>query len=183
VADQEKRNSAAIDELKRNTAGLNKARDDAIAAAESTKGDLAKITALLAQENDLRAKIEKLTKPRELSDAQWDEVGRAIKPFAGQEYLIIPYWEMKESHNLADHINNTLVSAGWSYKPPKTYMALVGVIAGVIVNVDSKASPKTKAAAKALRDCLSAHGIETSEESGSGSDHPDMLDITVGAKP
>ena len=116
VSLQERQNSAAIGELQHSAADLNKARDDAVLAAKATEGDLAKMAALLTQESDLRAKIEKLVQPRQISDAKINEMAERLRPFANQQWEVTPYWDVKESLDLANQIYAVLDKAKWVYK-------------------------------------------------------------------
>jgi len=184
VNTQESHNNAAVTELQHSTAGLNKARDDALAAADGTKKDLAQMTALLAQESDLRAKIEKLTAPRQISEQQVAQMSVALKLFAGQQWEVIPYWDMKESLDLANRIYAALDKAKWVWKKQERWTGIMGVVAGVLVYSHPQASAKTRNAAAALVKALNDVGIACESRDENDPGHPnELISITVGQKP
>ena len=89
VAEQEQKNKVTIAELERSAASLDKARADALTAAEGTKRDLAAVQALLNAESALHTKIEKIT-GRTLTEAQISEIATHLGKHPIMGVLIIP---------------------------------------------------------------------------------------------
>jgi hypothetical protein len=108
----------------------------------------------------------------------------ALAPFAGQKWEVTPYWEMKQSLDLANRIYLVLNKAGWTYLPPKRGTWLMGGIRGVLVSSDPKASARTRAAAAALVKALNGAGIQADTRDKGASAHPDeVVTLSVGSKP
>ena len=62
-----------------------------------------------------RLKIEQRLSDRILTDAQLVTITTKLQPFAGQEYKVTRYWDLKESLNIANRIRQALSMGGWKY--------------------------------------------------------------------
>jgi hypothetical protein len=84
------------------------------AIAES---DTAKKGAAEANARALEAQLalEKFKAPRVLTDEEVQAIAKKLKPFSGQEFQIITYWEMQEPLAFANQIYAALDLAGWKY--------------------------------------------------------------------
>jgi hypothetical protein len=124
---------------------------------------------------------------RSLSDAQKAAITARVIKFLPQSIQIIPYWQDKESLDIANEIAEALVKAHWTIDNPQRYTALVGVIAGVYISVDKRASNDTKSAAQELKTALNEAGVATTEEEGQNSPPNEPVDqrisMQVGIKP
>jgi len=108
VAAQQAQNALALRDLKRGTADLNKARSDALAAAERSQKALTELEAALAAQRALTAKIERLTAARVLTPEQISAMVLALKPFPFSGALIIPEWSSPEVSSIAAQIEEVL---------------------------------------------------------------------------
>ncbi|KGW92067.1 hypothetical protein [Burkholderia pseudomallei] len=129
VADQETRNNNVVAELKRNTTGLQKARDEALAAAEVTKKDLADMTHLLSEERDVRQKMLAVITPRDLTPVEQEIMIRKLAVFSPARVDIITFGDTKEIADFGGKLANTLNLAGWR---PKLWSAFSGASYGVV---------------------------------------------------
>jgi len=121
---------------------------------------------------------------RTLTDAQVMEIAGKLKPFPGQEFDFVVYWQLKEPMAIANRIFSALNLAGWTYiKPPSGSMLVVGV-AGVTASVDPKSDQRTRKAAEALVSALNAGGIEARSMDDSFANNPkqNKILIAVGTK-
>jgi hypothetical protein len=110
---------------------------------------------IIALENRLAA--------RSLSDVQAADITERLKSFSLLTFQIIPYWDDKESKDIADRIDLILEGVGWKLENPTRFTFIAGVIAGVVINIDSRASENARGAAKALAAALSDNGIAAIE--------------------
>jgi hypothetical protein len=117
--------------------------DEGISSAQQSK--------IIALESRLAA--------RSLSDDQAAEVAKRLKPFSTLTFQIIPYWENPDSLDIANRIAGVLASVGWKLENPERFTTLVGVITGIIVNVDKRASDTARNGAKELASALTENGI------------------------
>jgi hypothetical protein len=121
---------------------------------------------------------------RSLSDAQADNIEAALKPFSGQPFQIIPYWQNKESLGIANRIADSLIAAGWQIDQPKDFTSIIGVVTGIYVSNDEGASDEVKNAVRALVEVLRANMIEASEDAENKTPAPtNKININVGIKP
>jgi hypothetical protein len=88
---------------------------------------------------------------RSLSEVQKASIASRLKQFPPQAIQIIPYWQDRESLDIANAIAAALVKDGWTIHNPERYTALIGVVAGVYMSVDKHASDSTKAPGKNWR--------------------------------
>jgi hypothetical protein len=121
---------------------------------------------------------------RNLTDAQIVLIASKLKFFAGQEFDITPYWELKEPMAITNRIFGALNFAGWKYIPPKQSGFLIGGLAGVLVYVHPSASQKTRDSADSLVSALSEQGV-ASELRLENPANPveNTLHLSVGTKP
>jgi hypothetical protein len=121
---------------------------------------------------------------RSLSSADQHDVAAAVNGFAGQQFRIGLYPEDQESIDIARNIASGLVSAGWAEIQPSGNSAIVGVTAGVVVNVAAAAPESTRSAAKALVNALNAKTIATTLRQIQNPDaSPRLIVVDVGIKP
>jgi hypothetical protein len=98
--------------------------------------------------------LEKFKAPRVLSPRDQQVIIKVSK-FAGQEYSVTTFWDLKESHAFSNQLHQTLLLAGWKYIPPgEGGSFLLGGLAGVQVWVHPAADPPVRAAADALVSAL-----------------------------
>lgn len=133
---------------------------------------------IIALENRLAA--------RSLSDTQASSIVGRLRSFAPLSFQIIPYWEDKESHDIAERIARILGTMDWKLENPTRFTMLAGVIAGVVVNVDGRASDNARNAAKELASALTDNGVDAIEkEHVDTTTNPasERIDMQVGIKP
>ncbi len=94
--------------------------------------------------------LEQFKAPRVLTDEQVQKIADRLKPFSGQEFGIIPYWEMKEPLAFANRIYTPLELAGWKYIQPERATFMLGGIEGVQVWRHPNADERVQRAADAL---------------------------------
>jgi hypothetical protein len=103
--------------------------------------------------------LEKFKAPRVLSPQEQQLIVSRLSKFAGQEYLITTYWDIKESLDFSNQIHHTLRTAGWQYfVPPDKGGFLFDVTVGVEVWVHPDADLPVKDAATALVSALEEIG-------------------------
>jgi outer membrane murein-binding lipoprotein Lpp len=167
--------------------------EDAAAArreAESARKEADSFELQIAQANERAVSAERETArlthrfaDRFLTDAQVAVIANKVKPFVGQEVEIVPYWDNGESVAIANRILAALNLARWSYIKPDRWVALLGGITGVVVNVHPETDARVKQAAGVLVSALNEQGIEARLKDKSDPGHPDKrITLTVGAK-
>ena len=134
-----------------------------------------------AQREEIIA-LETRLAARTLSDKQVAEIVETLRPFAGQEFWAIPYWDNPESSAISDRVARALTSAGWKIDPPPRGATIVGVATGVFVNVDPSAPGNGLDAAKALVAALKAHDIEATLRENPTATAAQIV-LTFGIKP
>ncbi|MGC2109647.1 MAG: hypothetical protein WA655_09030 [Candidatus Korobacteraceae bacterium] len=97
---------------------------------------------------------------RALTDEQAKSIGNAIGPYAGQEFDVTPYWDLREPLAIANRIADAMIFGGWKYVPPAQTGILLGGVVGVEVYVHPAAPDKVQKAASALVSALNGQGIE-----------------------
>jgi hypothetical protein len=178
---------AARKESSQNNERAAKALED----ADKARKEALKFQLQIAQADERAANAEKETAKltqrfaaRNLSEVQIKAIADKIRPFAGQEFDVTPYWDLKESMAIANRITSGLQYAGWSYVAPKQYGFMLGGIAGVQVWVHPTADDKVKNAANALIAALNEQGIESELRQQNPANPPDpKLHLNVGTKP
>jgi hypothetical protein len=122
--------------------------------------------------------------PRTLDEAQQTRIISLLKPFAGQEYEVVPYWDLKESYGFASSLHEILTRAGWTYVKPETAVFLPGGVEGVQVYVRPEADERARGAAVALVAALTNEGIAAEPRQIINPEHPtDRVHLNVGTKP
>jgi hypothetical protein len=178
---------AAREESSQNNERAAKALGD----ADKARKEALKFQLQIAQANERAANAEKETAKlterfaaRNLSEVQIKAIADKIRRFAGQEFDVTPYWDLKESMAIANQIASGLQRAGWSYVAPKQSSFMLGGIAGVQVWVHPTADGKVKNAAEAVIAALNEQGIESELRLQNPVNPPDpKLHINVGTKP
>jgi hypothetical protein len=130
--------------------------------------------------------LESRLAARQLSDTEVSEIQNRLRQFAPAPFQIIPYWDDPESKNIADRIAFTLGTIGWRLENPERYTIIPGVIAGVIVNVDSRASDNARGAARELAAALAGnHIVAVEKERPDTTTNPpsEGINLQVGIKP
>jgi hypothetical protein len=197
VDDQEGKNNAAIIELKRSTAGLDKARDDALGAAALSKKALSDMTAALEEERVVREKMMAVISPRDFTPIQKAEIKGRLSKFSPMRVDIITFGDTREIADFGRKLSEALQSAGWS---PKLWSAFNGAsygVTGVPIFTRKDAPAKAPQVAAALESALIDQKISTKvldpfegtklpvSVNGPNWDEADVADIRVfvGAKP
>jgi hypothetical protein len=128
--------------------------------------------------------LEKFRAPRSIADDQASKLIEKIKPFSGQKFLIVTYWDSKEPLALSDRINSILQSANWTYVRPEGWTGLMGGLEGVQVWVNPHADDQVIKSANALVDCLNEIGIlSTLKQQSPDVPKDNEITINVGIKP
>jgi hypothetical protein len=177
---------AARKESSQNNERASKALED----AETARKEALKFQLQIAQANERAASAEKETAKltqrfadRKLNATQLKAISDKIRPFAGQEYDVTPYWDLKESLAIANEIATGLNMGGWKYIAPKQSGFMMGGIAGVQVYVHPAAEGKIKSAASALVSALNDQGIEAVlKEQNPANPLDTKLHLNVGTK-
>jgi hypothetical protein len=121
---------------------------------------------------------------RQLTDAQLSRIARKLKSFAGQEFKITAYWDVKESLKIANRIYAALIGAGWTFIPPKSATFLMAGSVGVLVWTHPGASESTKKAAAALISALNQEDTASEpREQNPANPRSDEIELSVGTKP
>jgi hypothetical protein len=121
-------------------------------AQEIAESDTAKKGAAEANARALEAQLalERFKAPRVLTDAEAQKIAEKLKPYSGQEFQIVTYWDMKEPLAFANEIYKPLVLAGWKYIKPAGAMFMLGGNEGVRVWQHPNADDRVQKAADAL---------------------------------
>lgn len=146
---------ARSDEAKAESAkSFEKATEAQRQLAESNKrAAQANERAAQAEQKAAEAKLalEKFKAPRVLSLQEQQLIASRASKFAGQEYTITTFWDLKEPLDFSNQLHQALLSSGWKYIPPGEGGAfLLGGLGGVQVWVHPEADLPVKNAANAL---------------------------------
>jgi len=153
------------------------------AVAES---DIAKKDTADANARALEAQLalQQFKAPRDLTDEQVRQIADKLKPFAGQKFQIVPYWEMKEPLALANRIYTPLELAGWKYVKPEKTPFMLGGTEGVQVWRHPNADDRVQQAADALVTALNGAGVFAILKLQNVANPIDeMINLNVGTKP
>lgn len=197
VTDQEGKNNAAVAELKRSTAGLNKARDDALGAAELSKKALSDMTAALEQERIVREKMMAVITPRDFTPVQKAETKERLSKFSPMRVDIFTFGDTREIADFGRKLAESLQSAGWSSKLWSVFNGASYGVAGVPIFTRKGAPAKATQAASAIESLLVDQNISakvldpfegtklTLNVNGPNWDEADVADVRifVGPKP
>jgi hypothetical protein len=128
--------------------------------------------------------IEQRFADRTMTDAQVKAIADTIKPFAGQEFQITTFWQLKEPLAITQRIFHALNFAGWQYIKPASPEFLLEAMAGIQVYVHPVADERTKKAADSLVSILTKEGIDSELRQLNDPKNPsNKLYINVGTKP
>ncbi len=145
--------------------------DDAIAARFESRAKTAEET------------LKKITSDRVLSDEQVGAIVQKIRSFAGQEYHITTFWEMREPLAIANRVLAALQSAAWKFVPPASPTFLIGG-EGVQVWVHPAADEQVRKAANTLVDALNgADMAAVLKEQNPQNPKDNKIGINIGTKP
>jgi hypothetical protein len=135
--------------------------DNEVKTAQAiAESDTAKKGAAEANARALEAQLalEKFKAPRILADVELRAIAEKIRPFSGQEFQIVTYWEMQEPLSFANQLYAGLVElAGWKYIKPEGSRLMLGGTEGVQVWTHPDADEEVKKAADALITALICH--------------------------
>ena len=127
--------------------------------------------------------LKESLKDRELSDAQFDALVESLKPFAGQEFDVIAFWDNAESVSIGNRVVSALRKSGWIRIDPGYHAAFLGGLVGIKVTVEQNSDAKTKKAANLLALSLSKQGLATIEnEEETINPRQNKIQIEVGTK-
>ena len=130
--------SAAMETLQTDEAALSKQTRAAARTLAASRHMASQLSSQLSQEAQLRTQVAKILAPWTISDAQVRRMAVALAPFAGQNWEVTPYWEMKQSLGMANRIYAALTGAGWTYVRPTRGTFLMAGLTGVLVFSDPK---------------------------------------------
>ena len=121
---------------------------------------------------------------RSLSDEQLKSIAVELKPFSGQEYEVVAYWDSKESVAIAERINQALQLGGWKYLPLKEWHGLFGGVVGVQIWSHPDADERTKEAVKSLVTALVQAGLQSEPKLQNPTNNPkhNKISLSVGSK-
>jgi hypothetical protein len=137
----------------------------------------------MADAQALTSKTQNRSGDRKLTDDQVAKIADRLIEFKGQQFGIVPYWELSESLSIAKKIVKALTMADWKLTPPPSATFLAEGISGVVVYVNPGASVKTKRATSALVLALNDEGITASLRKKEASGPEDKIEISVGTRP
>jgi len=138
----------------------------------------------LKEASQAQLALEKLKTPRSLTDDQLSSVIEALEPFAGQEFAITTYWDMKEPLAFANRLYEPLTRARWKYIKPDRATFLLGGIEGVQIWIHPDADPLTKQAREALLAALKGADIAVEQkEQNPSNPKTNLIELNVGTKP
>jgi hypothetical protein len=139
-----------------------------------------------AVSNEQQARIADLTSrlaARTLSATDSSIISAAVEKYSGTSFELITYKSDREAEDITDEISWTLGHAGWQEYPPPTPGAIVGVIAGVVIDANTDADPVTVAAGAELAKQLNRKHIATVFRRSMTGEKANRLVIFVGIKP
>jgi hypothetical protein len=126
--------------------------------------------------------LEQLKAPRTLTPDATRAIKVALKPFAGQQWTMTTFWDLKEPVDFATLLYEPLNNAGWRYDNSGTKSLLLDGLAGVQVFVHPQADIKVKAAAAALVAVLNKYDFNAALKLMSALDNSDKIQINIGTK-
>ncbi len=191
-----KRQAALIATTGRAVAEANKTAAEAGEGTAKALADVAVANERAAQANEraahaeqraaeARLALETFKAPRALSAQEQQLIASRVSKFAGQEYTVTTFWDLKESLNFTNQLHQALQMAGWKYIPPGEGGAfLLGGIAGVQVWIHPDADPKIKDAANALVLALEALGqAPVLKQQNPKNPKDSKINLNIGTKP
>jgi hypothetical protein len=146
-------------------------------SANETATETAKAEAAKAQ-----LELAKFKAPRSLTDDQIAHLKDKLRPFAGQQFGMITYWDVKEPSDFTKQIgDDVLIAAGWKFHKAERFEALVGVVTGIEIQLSDQSPQSAKDAAKELVVALAAEDIVATIRSELV--YTTQIEIQVGMKP
>jgi len=165
------------------SAGAVETASHALALAGESESHLAIALPRAADAEREAARLRGVLADRQLTDAQVKSIADKLRPYAGQEYEVIAYWDSKESMAIAERINGTLQAAEWKFLPLKEWHGMFGGIVGVLVWTHPEADDRTKEAAAALVGALLAEGLQAEPRQQSPkTPKSNTIGLSVGSK-
>jgi len=161
---------------------IAKAQADAANAEAHLAEALRKADAAAQQAERIIARLS----DRELTDDQIKAIGDSLARFAGQEYDVTTYWDVRECLKISNRLYAALERAKWRYIPPAaTGSFLLGGTVGVQVYRHPEAESVTVGAADALVMQLNRNGIDAQLKLQNPKNNPkhNRISLTVGTKP
>jgi hypothetical protein len=152
--------------------------------AADAESHLAEALKRAAKAEIAAGKLTEKMADRQLTDAQVQRIGDTLKPFAGQEYDVMTYWDTPECGAISNRIYTALRIAYWKNIPSKAIGLLRG-ITGVMVYVHaSPSSERIRLAADMLVSVLNTEGITARLKlMGPGNDPPaNRISLSIGTK-
>jgi hypothetical protein len=166
-----------VEDIKNITADAERQKKEATAAVE----------ALTKEIDEARAETRRLTKrmaDRVLTDEQVQQIANKVKAYAGQEFQIVTYWDMKEPLALANQIYTSLDRAGWKYIKPESAAFMLGGTEGVQVWRHPDAEDRIQKAADALVAALKDADVAAVLKLQNAANPIDnKINLNVGTKP
>jgi hypothetical protein len=163
-------------------AEIKKSRAKVEADVQATNAAAASFKKAVADAQARTAEIQTPLSDRKLTDTQVEKIANQLLEFSGQEFGVVPYWEVRESLSITKRIVKALTMAKWKLTPPAAPTFLMEGISGVLVYVNPRASDKTKRATNALVLALNDEGIIASLRKKNASSPEDKIELSVGTK-
>ena len=160
--------------------------NEAKTAQASAESEIAKKGAAEANARALEAQLalEKFKAPRLLTNQQVQQIADKLKVYAGQEFGIVTYWDMKEPLALANQIYTPLVFANWKFIKPERTGFMLGGNEGVQIWRHPNADDRVQKAADALVAALNEADVTAVLKLQNSADPPnDKINLNVGTKP
>ncbi len=161
---QKKQTDGIIQELNDDKIRLDKARDEALKAAQETKKDLADMELALEKERVLQQKMIAVMSPRTLSPEQQHTLVEKMLAWANlpnsnipQSVAVFSTSGVFESKNLANQIAVVLEKAGWRVNRNSVHFGNPMSVSGV--GLFSSSNPRGQSVAIALVNALNSEGI------------------------
>ncbi|OFV95545.1 MAG: hypothetical protein A3H28_05815 [Acidobacteria bacterium RIFCSPLOWO2_02_FULL_61_28] len=152
--------------------------------AANAEKETARLNKLAEEERLARVRIEEQIADRILTDEGVIKIAAELRPFPGQQFKIITYWESREPLALTNRIYSAIIRAGWKFIRPANRSNLIWGISGISVYVHPAATELTKKAAEALVSALDKQGLPSALREHNPKDDPtNMIQINVGTKP
>jgi len=133
------------------------------------------------------ARITDRLADRKLTDAQLATIAATLKPFAGQEYEVVTFWDLREPMAISNRIASALNGAGWKYFQLAAATVIVGGFAGIEVYVHPAADEGARKAAAGLAVALIKEGIAANvqlfnEPANTPITHRNKIQLEIGTK-
>jgi hypothetical protein len=155
-------------------------------AGLATQGDqLRKDTAEAnARAAEAQLALERYKAPRELTGDQQARIITALRKFAGQEYGITTFWDLKEPLAFAESLNKLFQIAGWKFFSDGKRGFILGGLSGVQISMHPDADTPVKEAVAALTGILKAEELEPTIKLQNPQNNPkhNRIFLNVGTK-